>query len=72
MRKESTNLGGPEAEGSGCSVRLLPVLQSQAALLGQGQVMAGGEVAKSEGLTPANVATAPAKPKSEVSSSLRI
>lgn len=61
---ESTDLGGPEAEGSGHSVRLLPVLQDQSAVLSQGQVMAGREVAQSEGLTPANVATAPAKHKS--------
>jgi len=56
----STNLGRPEAEGSGLGVTLQPVLQDQSAVLRQGQVMAGGEVAQPEGLTPADVATAPA------------
>ena len=57
----STDLGGPEAEGGGGGVALLPVLQHQSAVLSQGQVMAGGEVAQPEGLTPANVAPAPAE-----------
>ncbi len=38
----STDLRGPEAEGSGCGVGLLPVLQDQSTVLRQGQVMAGG------------------------------
>lgn len=41
----STDLGGPEAEGSGRSVGLLPVLQDQSAVLSQGQVMASRKVA---------------------------
>lgn len=41
----STDLGGPEAEGSGRGVGLLPVLQDQSAVLSPGQVMASGEVA---------------------------
>lgn len=40
----STDLGGPEAEGGGRGVALLPVLQDQSTVLGQGQVMASGEV----------------------------
>lgn len=60
---ETTDLRGPEAEWGGSSVRLLPVLQDQTTVLGQAQVMAGGEVAQAESLTPADVATAPAKHK---------
>lgn len=55
-----TDLGGPEAEGGGCGVGLLPVLQDQSSVLAQSQVVTGGEVAQPEGLTPANVAAAPA------------
>lgn len=62
--QRSADLGGPEAEGGGCGVGLLPVLQHQPTVLGQGQVVAGGQVAQSEGLTPADVAAAPAEHKS--------
>lgn len=57
LLKLSTDLGGPEAEGSRFCVRLLPVLQYQSTVLGQSQVMACREVAKSEGLAPSDVAT---------------
>lgn len=62
--ERNTDLGGPEAEGGGRGVRPLPVLQHQPTVLSQGQVVAGGQVAQSEGLTPADVAAAPAEHKS--------
>lgn len=43
--KKSTDLGSPKAESSGRGVRHLSVLQDQSAIFGQGQVMAGGEMA---------------------------
>lgn len=61
--ERNADLRGPEAEGGGCGVRQLPVLQHQPTVLSQGQVMAGGQVAQSEGLTPADVAAAPAEHK---------
>lgn len=66
-----TDLGGPEAEGGGCGVRLLPVLQDQSVVLAQSQVVTGGEVAQPEGLTPANVAAAPAAHKNSSVTSCR-
>lgn len=54
------NLRGSEAEGGSDCVRPLPVLQHQPPVLGQGQVVTGGEVPESEGLTPADVAPTPA------------
>jgi len=57
----STDLGGPEAEGSGRGVGPLPVLQDQSGVLRHGQVMTGREVAEPEGLTEADVAAAPAE-----------
>lgn len=55
-----TNLRGSEAEGGGDSVGPLPVLQHQPPVLGQGQVVTGGQVPQSERLTPADVAPTPA------------
>ena len=54
------NLGGSEAEGGGDGVGALPVLQHQPPVLGEGQVVTGGQVPQSEGLSPADVAPAPA------------
>lgn len=62
-QRGGTDLGGPEAEGSCGGVGLLPVLQDQSPVLAQSQVMTGGEVTQAEGLTPANVAAAPAAHK---------
>lgn len=66
-----TDLGGPEAEGGGRGVRLLPVLQDQSSVLAQSQVATGGEVTQPEGLTPANVAAAPAVHKNRGVTSCR-
>lgn len=44
-KMQSTDLGGPEAEGSGRGVTLLSVLQDQSTFFSQGEIMAGGEMA---------------------------
>lgn len=54
------DLRGSEAEGGSDCVGPLSILQYQPPVLGQSQVVTGGQVPKSEGLTPANVAAAPA------------
>lgn len=56
----SANLRGSETEGCGDGVRPLSVLQHQPLVLSQGQVVTGGQVPQSEGLTPSDVAPAPA------------
>lgn len=56
-----TDLRRLKAESSGLGVGLLSVLQDQAAVVGQRQITTSGEVAQTEGLTPSNVASTPAK-----------
>lgn len=57
----SDHLGGSEAEGGGRGVWSLSVLQHDASVLRQRQIVTGGQVTQAERLTPADVAAAPAE-----------
>lgn len=54
------DLGGSEAEGCGRGVWSLSVLQHDASVLRQRQIVTGGQVTQTERLTPADVTATPA------------
>lgn len=60
MRDTGPHLGDSKAEGGGVCVGPFPVLQHQASVFRQRQVVTRGQVPESERLTPADVAPAPA------------